>query len=264
MLIAQISDLHICDDGALYKGVVSTNDMAVAAVQHVNNLNPRPDLVVLSGDIVENGLPSQYNMANRILDKLHAPLVMIPGNHDDRDHLRAGFPHHHYMPDSGPINFVYDSLPVRVVALDVTVPGAHHGELDETSLAWLSNILDRDGSKPTVILMHQPPFACSIPYLDKYMCMDPDRLGAILIKHSNIQRVLCGHVHRSIQRLWAGTLVSTCPATGTQIGLALRRDAKPISFLEPPGCLLHHWTEVTGLITHTSYIGAFKGPFPFA
>lgn len=264
MLIAQLSDLHVCDDGALYNGVASTNDMAIAAVEHINGLNPQPDLVVLTGDIVEDGTASQYAVARRILARVRAPLVMIPGNHDDRGGLRAGFPDHRYMQQEGPINFVHDALPVRVIALDVTVPGAHHGELDAGSLAWLTHVLDRDTDKPTVIAMHQPPFACSIPYLDKYMCMQPERLGAILSRYGNIQRVLCGHVHRSIQRLWAGTMITTCPAAATQIALALRPDAKPASFLEPPAILLHHWTGTHGLITHTSYIGRFDGPFPFA
>lgn len=264
MLIVQLSDLHICEDGALYKGVVSSNDMAIAAVGHINGLDPQPDLVVLTGDVVEDGTASQYAVARRILARLHAPLVMIPGNHDDRDGMRAGFPDHLYMPQQGAIHFVYDALPVRVIALDVTVPGLHHGELDDTSLAWLADVLDRNTGKPTVIAMHQPPFACSVPYLDKYMCMQPERLGAMLRRYGNIERILCGHVHRSMQRLWAGTMINTCPAAATQIALALRPDAQPASFLEPPGILLHHWSDAGGLVTHTSYIGSFDGPFPFA
>jgi Icc protein len=264
MLIVQLSDLHICDDGVLYKGVVSSNDMAVAAIATINGLDPQPDLVVLTGDVVEDGTAGQYENARRILARLDAPLVMIPGNHDSRDSLRAGFPDHLYMPKQGPINFVHDALPVRVIALDVTVPGAHHGEITDESLAWLTDVLDRDTEKPTVIAMHQPPFACSVPYLDTYMCLQPERLGDVLRRYGNIQRVLCGHVHRSMQRLWAGTMISTCPAAATQIALALRPDARPASFAEPPGILLHHWTEATGLVTHMSHIGTFEGPFAFA
>jgi 3',5'-cyclic AMP phosphodiesterase CpdA len=264
MLIVQFSDLHICDEGALYKNVVSSNAMAVAAVDHINGLDPQPALVVLTGDIVEDGTASQYAVARRILAQLRAPWVMIPGNHDDRNALRKAFPDHLYMPQAGPINFVHDELPVRVIALDVTVPGAHHGEVGDESLAWLADVLGRDTAKPTVIAMHQPPFACSVPYLDKYMCMQPERLGALLQQHDNVERVLCGHVHRSMQRLWAGTMVSTCPAAATQIALQLRPDAQPASFLEPPGVLIHHWSEAEGLVTHTSSIGTFEGPFPFA
>ncbi|MET4491209.1 phosphodiesterase [Bradyrhizobium sp. LA7.1] len=264
MLIAQISDLHICDVGTLYKGVVSTNEMAIAAVRHVNGLSPQPDLVVLTGDVVEDGTASQYEVAHGILAGVSAPLVLIPGNHDDRDRLRAGFPEHGCMPQTGPVNYVYDELPVRVIALDVTVPGAHHGHIEESSLSWLDETLAGDRQKPTVLLMHQPPFACSVPYLDKYMCMEPERLARVITPYSNIERILCGHVHRGMQKLWCGTLVTTSPSTATQIALALREDAKPNSYLEPAACLLHHWTESAGLVTHTSYIGTYPGPFPFA
>lgn len=264
MLIAQLSDLHICDDGALYKGVVSTNDMAAAAVSHVNSLSPQPDLVLLTGDVVEDGLASQYKVARRILAGLNAPLILIPGNHDDRDRLRTGFPEHRYMPPAGPINYVYDELSIRVIALDVTVPDAHHGQLEESSLSWLNDTLAQAPYKPTILLMHQPPFSCSVPYLDKYMCMQPERLARVITSYSNIERILCGHVHRGMQKLWCGTLVTTSPSTGTQIALALREDAQPNSYLEPAACLLHHWNEDGGLVTHTSYIGAYPGPFSFA
>lgn len=264
MLIAQLSDLHICDDGVLYKGVVSTNQMAAAAVAHLNGLDPQPDLVLLTGDVVEDGTFSQYAMAHQILAGLRAPLMIMPGNHDDRDRLRAAFPDHRYMPAEGPINFVHDGLPVRVIALDVTVPGAHHGELTDHALVWLTEMLDLDRDKPVVIAMHQPPFACSVPYLDKYMCLQPERLGAILSRYDNVARVLCGHVHRHMSRLWAGTMICTAPAAATQIALELRPDARPASYLEPAGILLHHWSAATGLVTHMSHIGEFDGPFAFA
>ncbi|HWK47939.1 MAG TPA: phosphodiesterase [Stellaceae bacterium] len=264
MIIAQISDLHICDEGALYKGVVSTNDMARAAVAHLNALDPAPDLVLLTGDVVEDGTASQYAAATAILAGVRAPLFVMPGNHDDRDALRAAFPEHRYMPPAGPINYAVDDLAVRIIALDVTVPGAHHGEVAADTLAWLEGVLDAGGDKPTIVAMHQPPFVCGIPYLDRYRCMEPEGLGEILARYPTIERVICGHVHRSIQRRWSGTLVTTCPSTATQIALALRPDAPSASYLEPPGCLLHQWSEATGLVTHLSYIGSFAGPFPFA
>jgi hypothetical protein len=79
-----------------------------------------------------------------------------------------------------------------------------------------------------------------------------------------VERVICGHLHRMMLRRWAGTLVASSPSTATEIALGLRPDALPASYLGPPACLLHHWSEATGLITHLSPIGRFAGPFPFA
>ncbi|WP_210324539.1 phosphodiesterase [Chelatococcus reniformis] len=264
MLIVQLSDLHLCDEGALYNGVVSTNDMARRAVAQVNALAPAPDLVLLTGDVTEHGTPSQYAVAHRILGELRAPLYVMPGNHDDRDALRTAFAAHRYMPAEGPINFAVEGTPVRIVAIDVTVPGAHHGHADDATLAWLSATLAKAPVAPTIIAMHQPPFACGIPYLDPYRCMNPDALAAVIQRHGHIERVVCGHVHRSMQRRWAGTLALTAPSTATQIALDLGAGAKPASYLEPPGYLLHRWSAETGLMTHLVPIGEFAGPFPFA
>ena len=111
--------------------------------------------------------------------------------------------------------------------------------------------------------MHHPPIACGIPYLDKYMCQRPERIAAVIGRFANVERVLCGHVHRPILQRWAGTVLVSCPSTATQIALNLRPDAPPASFREPPACLLHWWRD-DAMVTHTSYIGRFEGPFPFA
>jgi 3',5'-cyclic AMP phosphodiesterase CpdA len=111
--------------------------------------------------------------------------------------------------------------------------------------------------------MHHPPIACGIPYLDKYMCRRPERIAQVIGRFANVERVLCGHVHRPILQRWAGTLLCSCPSTATQIALRLRPDAQPASFREPPACLLHWWRDGV-MVTHMSYIGRFDGPFPFA
>ena len=112
-------------------------------------------------------------------------------------------------------------------------------------------------------MMHHPPIAIGIPYIDKYMCRRPERIAAVIARFDRVERVLCGHVHRPIQQRWAGTLLCCCPSTATQIALQLRPDARPASFSEPPACLLHWWRDGV-MLTHTSYMGRFAGPYPFA
>lgn len=62
----------------------------------------------------------------------------------------------------------------------------------------------------------------------------------------NIERVLCGHVHRTMLRRWAGTIVCSCPSSTTEIALRLAPQAAPASYLGRPGCMLHLWDEVLG------------------
>ncbi|SKA37156.1 Calcineurin-like phosphoesterase [Enhydrobacter aerosaccus] len=265
MLIAQLSDPHVRPDGVLYKGVVDSNALFAAAIAQVNALDPRPDLVLLSGDLVDEGDPAEYAMLRRLLRGLKRPLRVIPGNHDSRTAFAEAFAEHSYLPRSGPMNYVADDCgPVRLVALDVTVPGLHHGVIDDVGAQWLEEALAAAPERPTVLMMHQPPFACGIPYLDAYLCREGDRLAAIVSRHPQVERIVCGHVHRHMQLRFAGTILCTAPSTATAIALRLKPDAEPASFEEPPAMLLHHWQPAIGLITHFLPIGAFAGPYPFA
>jgi 3',5'-cyclic AMP phosphodiesterase CpdA len=111
--------------------------------------------------------------------------------------------------------------------------------------------------------MHHPPFVSGIAYLDEYRYVETDPLESVLRCFSNIEAVLCGHVHRSMTRRWAGTVVAACPSTTTEIALQLNPEAEPQSYMGPPACLLHLWNQVHGLVSHTSYIGKYPGPYPF-
>jgi 3',5'-cyclic AMP phosphodiesterase CpdA len=263
MLLAQISDLHVRPTGCLYKDAVDSNRLCADAVDHLNRLDPRPDLVLITGDLVDEGLDAEYLSLRSLLSGLQLPFLLMPGNHDDRDVLARHFTDHAYLPARGAKHYLIDRQAVRIVALDTTVPGDHHGEVDDAGLAWLEQALEATRGAPTIVMMHHPPIAIGIPYLDKYMCRRPERIAAVIARFNHVERVLCGHVHRPIQQRWAGTLLCCCPSTATQIALQLRPDARPASFSEPPACLLHWWRD-GAMLTHTSYIGRFPGPYPFA
>jgi Icc protein len=263
MILAQISDLHVRPQGMTYNNAVDSNRMLADAIEHLNRLDPQPDVVLITGDLVEKGLDAEYAMLRTLLNELAAPFLLMPGNHDDRERLAGAFPEHDYLPSRGPKHYTIDRYPVRILALDTTVPGKHHGEVDEKGLAWLEASLAATGAAPAIVMMHHPPIASGIPYIDTYMCREPERIAAVISRFPNVERVLCGHIHRPILQRWAGTVLCTCPSTATQIALQLRPDARPASYAEPPACLLHLWRDGV-MLTHTSYIGHYEGPFPFA
>ncbi len=265
MLIAHLSDPHVRPDGELYQGVVDSNAQFAAAIAHVNALDPRPDLVLLSGDLVDHGHPDEYAMLDRLLAALEVPVLAIPGNHDEREAFRTAFTGQGWLPATGPINYTAgDRGPVRIVALDVTLPGLHHGVVSEDGAAWLDRVLAAEPARPTIVMMHQPPFYTGIPYMDPYSCREGHRLAKVVARHPQVERILCGHVHRVMQMRFGGTTLCTAPSTTTAIALQLRPDASPASHIEPPAVLLHHWQAGTGLITHVVPVGTFPGPYPFA
>jgi Icc protein len=141
MLIAQLSDLHVRPDGRLYQGVADSNAQLAAALSHVNALDPRPDMVLLTGDLVETGTAPEYAKLRALLSALAIPSLVIPGNHDDHAAFRTAFGDQDYLPATGPMHYVTDRGAVRIVALDVTVPGRHHGLIDEAGARWLDDTL---------------------------------------------------------------------------------------------------------------------------
>lgn len=263
MLIAHISDLHLRPEGQLYADLVPSNAMAGAAVRHLNGLIPRPDLVIVTGDIVEGGTDEEYFVARRILDQIEIPYLVIPGNHDEREAFRRAFADHTYLPTSGPLHYCLDAHPLRIVALDSTVPGKHHGDIEPPALAWLEQTLAAESSKRTLLLMHHHPFASGIPYLDEYRHLGAAAIEALIRPHGAVERVLCGHVHRFMLARFGHTVAMSCPSTASQIALRLDASARPASFLEPPGCLIHLWRPGTGLVSHLSPIGDYGAPMPF-
>ncbi|WP_321948432.1 phosphodiesterase [Paraburkholderia sp. J10-1] len=264
-VIAQVSDIHVRSHGALYQDAVDSNAMFSAAVDSLNRVRPKPDLVVISGDLTDEGTAAEYLKLRELLGALKHPFVVLPGNHDNRDRLRAAFSDHAWLPKEGTLSFAIDVGELRLVALDTSVPGLHHGELDANTLTWLDTELSRHRDRPVVVVMHHPPFMTGIPYLDVYGLRSTDALAKVLARHDNVDRILAGHVHRSMQTRLGNVPVLTCPSTTTQIALRVEADAEPASYLEPPAYLLHRWAgHSQPAVSHLCYIGLFEGPLPFA
>ncbi|WP_321817244.1 MULTISPECIES: phosphodiesterase [unclassified Paraburkholderia] len=263
-IIAQLSDLHIRPAGVLYQDVVDSNAMLANAIATLNALAPRPDFVLITGDLTDEGAPEEYVELRRLLTSLTIPYAVMPGNHDQRENLRNAFPEHEYLPKQGPLHFALDVGEVRIIALDTSVPDLHHGELDRNALTWLDAELHSSHNRPTIVAMHHPPFDTGIPYLDIYGLLYADRFSATLTAHSHVERVIAGHVHRSMQTRVGHVPVLTCPSTVTQIALQTDAGAQPASYLEPPAFLLHCCAQGKPSISHLVYVDRFEGPFPFA
>ncbi|WP_118137526.1 phosphodiesterase [Oceanicella sp. SM1341] len=263
MLIAQISDPHLRAAGLLYQGQVPSNAMFDAAIDTLNALTPQPDVVLLSGDVTDTGTAADYAQARATLARLRAPLLAIPGNHDSPEGFRACFAGQPGMAAAGPAHFEAEAGPLRLLGLDITVPGEHHGAFDDAAEAWLEAALARGGGRPALLVMHQPPVEIGISCIDTYRCFGARRLAALLARHGEVLRVLCGHVHRHVVTGFGGTLLMTAPSTTTAIALRLEPGAEPASFIEPPALLLHHWREGAGLTTHLLPVGTHPGPLDF-
>lgn len=264
MIIAQISDTHIKPAGKLAYRRVDTAGHLARCVAHLLAMTSRPDVVLATGDLVDAGRPDEYRRLRHLLAPLPMPVFLIPGNHDDREALAAGFSDHAYLPQDGRfLQYVVEGYPVRLIGLDTLVPGENGGLMCGERLAWLDAQLAAAPDRPTVLFMHHPPFTTGIRHMDEQGLDGAEAMREVVRRHVQVERVLCGHLHRSIQVRWAGTVASTAPSTAHQVVLDLREDGPGMFALEPPACQLHLWRPDAGLISHTSYVGEFPGPYPF-
>ncbi len=264
MLIAQLSDPHIRMPGQKAYRVVETDQYLPPAIAALNALAPRPDCVLITGDLTDFGRPTEYAHLRDMLRELSLPYYLLPGNHDDRQAMREAFPDHAYLQDGGDfLQYAIDGHALRILALDTLVPRQSQGELCERRLQWLDAQLAAQPGRPTVIAMHHPPFTTGIEHMDAIgLLAGADTLQQIVARHGNVERIVCGHVHRTIFRRFGGTIASCCPSTAHQIALDLREQGPSAFRMEPPGYQLHSWQD-GALVTHHGVIGDYPGPYPF-
>jgi len=263
--IVQLSDPHIREPGRLAYKRLDTAPYLSMAVTSVLTLRQQPDAVVITGDLTDFGRPDEYEHLRKLLSPLRTSIYLLPGNHDSRTAMRIAFPDHPYLGDGDFIQYTIDIGPLRLIALDTVVPGESYGRLCSHRLAWLEQALAETRERPVIIAMHHPPFRTLIGHMDEIGLLEgATELETIVARHSNVQRIICGHLHRAITTRFGGTIASTTPAPAHQITLNLAPDASSDWMLEPPGFQVHAWDEGSGrLVSHTAASGAFAGPYPF-
>jgi Icc protein len=242
MLIAQITDTHVRRKGDLLHHMIHTGRELRRAVAAINLLVPRPEYVVATGDLVDRGKTKEYRRLHAILDGLTVPYFLVLGNHDDAAGLREEFGEHRYLPRTGPLRYVVESRPVRLVVLDTTRGRKPGGGLDDERLRWLDERLLEAPATPTLIAMHHPPFDTGIAPVDAHPLRGRTELAALVAVHPQVVRLIGGHIHRTCEVAFGGTLASTAPSTAHQ--LIVDRDASGAYTirLERPGFALHRWT----------------------
>jgi Icc protein len=242
--VVQLTDPHI---GAPWSDDPSAAlAAAVAAVGEV--LSSAPDAVVVSGDIANTPDDAEYERARELLDRLDAPVYVLPGNHDDRERLKRHFaipvgeePHLSYAVDLGP---------ARLVCLDTQRPGRDGGQLDSQRLSWLERSLAADEVTPTLLAMHHPPLFVGVPSLDAIAIPAEERsaLAESLARHQQVHVIAAGHVHRAIIGELGGARVIAIPSTDVQ--LALDTEAPEIRFVREPPCFAVHMLIEGRFVSH--------------
>ncbi len=258
MLIAQITDFHVGRIIETDSGSIDLFDRLKDTVKHLIELDPKPDMIVVSGDISNHGNIEDYQRTKSLLDTIEIPYLVMPGNHDSRDNLRELFGDRGYLPLSGEfLQYTVEKFPLRLVMLDSLVKGHHHGMICEERLEWLNHTLQEQPDRPTLVFMHHPPADLGLPYQDSINCRNGSQLKEVIRSHPQVLGVACGHTHRDSIANWANTVLFVTPSATFSYGLQM----KPIDDINPrfePACIrLFCWGEDTGLVSHLSFVGKY-------
>lgn len=265
-LLVQLSDLHVRVDAERELACQRT----ALAIELVHRLDEAPTAVLLSGDLVNSGAPEEYELLAELLGPLLAlgiPVLPVVGNHDDRARLRETLGAMAPVVDLGDerhLQYEWRAGSFRVLCLDTQHTGFDDGKYCDTRDAWLGARLAEDTSTPTILAMHHPTFPIGLPAMDE-LAVRADhatRFNELVASAPNVERIVCGHVHRASVARVAHAPAFTCPS----VYLPLRPDLRPgipIALVEGPvGVGLHVRTPDGGLASHVRVIGPVPNSVP--
>jgi 3',5'-cyclic-AMP phosphodiesterase len=241
MSIVQISDCHVVNTDQRISGGVDPAALLRSAVDAIGMLPLQPDLILITGDLVNAGAPEEYGTFLDIIGGVRAPIVPVTGNHDLRENLAEAFRLSSRFALQEPfIQYVVEDYPVRIIVLDTATTGSGQPSMCPDRLSWLSDRL-AESDRPTLIAMHHPPFPAGVAWMEPKEKNWASQLAQIVAGHPSIVRVVCGHVHRTMTVQWASTCAMAAPSTAHQVYPDLTSSAPPRFNLEAPGFLMHQW-----------------------
>ncbi|MCU1423965.1 MAG: 3,5-cyclic-nucleotide phosphodiesterase [Microbacteriaceae bacterium] len=233
--LAHLSDTHLTSDGdELLHRVVDADGHLTRLLDALERSGATLDAIVVSGDLTNRGETPAYrrlrDLVEPVAERLGARIIWAPGNHDDRAAMRRA------LFDEGvgdarvgddrsgddrsgdersgadPLYSVVWVGDLRVIVLDTSVPGHHHGAIDAGQLDALRRELQTRAPMGSVLVMHHPPLPSILDLAGAVELRGQKQLAAV-IQGTDVRSILAGHVHYSSSGTFTGIPVSTVTST---------------------------------------------------
>lgn len=227
-----LTDLHTAHSAdAQINGYSPTAklDLVLARIQA---MEIDPSFVLITGDLVNDGQPTQYHHLQQNLRKLRAfdvPILLGLGNHDLRGPFREIILGE--KPTSSPQPYFHSQeiAGINVIMLDTLVPGQVAGAVDDQQLSWLDSELSKSMPVGHLIALHHPPVPCTVELLNAMGLQNRHELATIIHCHTNVLGVLSGHIHYSHVTAFANTISVTTPSVLYTVDPGVRRNIRTLS-----------------------------------
>lgn len=251
LVVAHVSDTHFGH------ALGAAADRTRRVLEAILAMDPRPDVLVHTGDVTDHGLPEEYGEALQVLSVWDGPLVVCPGNHDVRTRYVEAFLGGAPGASRGWANRSHSIGRVRFLMLDSLVDAVDgvrqdHGVLAPEQLSWLDAELSWD-ARPTFVCLHHPPVELGVGLMDPIMLTDAGALAEVLCRHPHVVATLVGHAHTMAATTFGGRpvlvgggVVSTVPLDQEDHPVVWY-DAAPsiaVHLLHPDDRLTTHWRAV--------------------
>ena len=242
-LLIQITDTHILPPGKILYDSVDTALHLRETVQGINRMRPLPDVVIITGDLVEQGGIDGYRHFIELIKPLKMPVYVIPGNHDDPQTMAGAFAGTPYFPVSDDtFQYGIENLPFRILALNSRCDGSELPELGKKRLSWLKHQLD-SSDKPTLIALHHPPMTTGIELIDMGGSEWFQGLKSLLAEYKHVKLVICGHCHTDLCGRIGQVPVYMAPATAHRLIASRGIDIAPSTIIAPATPTLHQFID---------------------
>ncbi|WP_426367089.1 metallophosphoesterase [Streptomyces sp. E-08] len=247
IVIAHVSDVHI-------DGERRSQDRTRAVLRYLEELPYDLAAVLVTGDVADHGTPDEYAVARELLTSRH-PLLVCPGNHDDRAAFRKGLlAQETPVRGHAPVNQVLRGEGFVIALCDSSVPGEDQGLLEDETLEWLDGVLASTPHEvPVLVAFHHPPVPLHTPYVDGIRQFGEERLAALAGRHPHLTAFLAGHAHTAAATTFAGRPLLVAPGVVSALRLPWEHPGRenPHVHLDlPPALAFHVLGEDGRLTTH--------------
>jgi 3',5'-cyclic-AMP phosphodiesterase len=191
--VAQITDTHLFADDRQTMFGCRTNLAFEQVIRGIRQLNPQPDILLLTGDLTQDETIASYEYLRSLVDPLQIPTYWVPGNHDQsladmQQVLNSPFISPAKQFCEGGWNFIL---------LNTMGSGLVQGRLAAAELDRLEQQLQTD--RPTIVVLHHPPLPVGAECMDQIRLENAEQFFAVIDRFPQVKLVVFGHIHHGFE-----------------------------------------------------------------
>lgn len=210
--LLQITDPHLFSNSEETLLNIKTIDSFSAVVKEIKQTN-NFDLILSTGDLIQDHNIAGYHYFAQIIDSLKTPVVWLEGNHDVQPAMSNILAEYsHILPNK----HILLGSKWQLLMLNTRVFNVPYGELSYQQLKWLDNKLAKYPDRFTLIALHHNILPTHSAWLDQHSLRNSDDLARILVKYQNIKGIVHGHIHQQVDAQWKGIPIFATPSTCIQ------------------------------------------------